>query len=86
MAAKILIKKDNNISGFCLMDAIPLSLGINVTNKSNNPEKQKEGDVMSVVIKRTSKIPFSKEKTYQTSEDDQTSASIVIYEGQKKIY
>ena len=84
MAAKILIKKDNNISAFSLMDITPLSLGINVKNNSNNPEIQKEGDEMSVIINRAVKIPYSNEKTYQTSEDYQTSVGIVIYEGEKK--
>ena len=78
MAAKILTKKDKNIAAFSLMGITPLSLGINVKNKSNNPEIQKEGDVMSVIINRASMIPYSNEKAYQTSEDDQTSASIVI--------
>ena len=84
MAAKILIKKDNNISAFSLMDITPLSLGINVKNKSNNPEIQNEGNEMSVIINRAVKIPYSNEKTYQTSEDYQDSVSIVIYEGEKK--
>ena len=84
MAAKILIKKDNNIAAFSLMDITPLSLGINVKNRSNNPEIQKEGDEMSVIINRAVKIPYSNEKTYQTSEDYQTRVGIDIYEGEKK--
>ena len=84
MAAKILIKKDNNLSGFSLMDITPLSLGINVKNESNNPEIQKEGHVMSVLIKRGTQIPFTNEKTYQTSADNQTTVNIAIYEGERK--
>ena len=84
MAAKILIKKDNNLAGFSLMDITPLSLGINVLNKSTDPEIKKEGDVMSVLVKRGTKIPFSNTKTYQTSVDNQISVYIDIYEGERK--
>ena len=84
MAAKILIKKDNNLAGFSLMDITPLSLGINVLNKSTDPEIKKEGDEMSVLIKRNTKIPFSKTKSYQTSVDYQTAVGIDIFEGEKK--
>ena len=48
MAAKILIKKDDNLANFNLMDITPLSLGINVKNNSKDPEIKKEGHVMSV--------------------------------------
>ena len=84
MAAKILIKSDNNIANFSLMDITPLSLGINIRNKSENPEIKKEGDEMSVLIQRGSHIPFSQSKTYQTSEDNQTTVGINIFEGEKK--
>ena len=83
MAAKILIKPDNNMAGFCLMDITPLSLGINVLNKSKDPEKIKEGHVMSVLIKRGSKIPFIFSKKYQTSADNQSNVVIDIFEGEK---
>ena len=84
MAAKILIKNDNNLQGFNLMDITPLSLGINVKNESKNPDIQKEGDVMSVIIKRGTKIPISNTENYETSYDYQTEVGIVIYEGEKK--
>ena len=84
MAAKILINKDNNLAGFNLMDITPLSLGINVKNTSQDPEIQKEGHLMSVLIKRGSKIPLTNVKTYETSFDYQTAVDIVIFEGEKK--
>ena len=84
MAAKILIKKDNNLAGFNLMDITPLSLGINVKNTSEDPEIQKEGNMMSVLIKRGLKIPLTNVKTYQTSYDNQTDVDILIFEGEKK--
>ena len=84
MAAKILIKKDDNISKFSLMDITPLSLGINVKNESTNPDIQKEGDIMSVLIKRGSKIPLPNERVYQTAADYQTEVKIQIFEGERK--
>lgn len=64
MAAKILMKSDNNIASFSLMDITPLSLGINIKNKSENSEIKKEGDEMSVLIQRGTHIPFPQSKTY----------------------
>ena len=84
MAAKILIKQDENIATFNLMDITPLSLGINVLNKSKDPEIKKEGHVMSVLIKRGSRIPFTFSKTYETSADNQTNVVIDIFEGERK--
>lgn len=83
MAAKILIKNDSNLQGFNLMDITPLSLGINVMNESKNPDIQKEGDLMSVIIKRGTKIPFKNTENYETAYDNQTEVVIVIYEGEK---
>jgi L1 cell adhesion molecule like protein len=84
MAAKILIKKDDNLKGFNLMDITPLSLGLNVKNNSTDPEIKKEGHLMSVIIKRGSKIPISNTKMYETSQDNQTYINVDIYEGEKK--
>ncbi len=85
MAAKILNKKDDEtLKGFNLMDITPLSLGLNVKNPSEDPEIKKEGHLMSVLIKRGSKIPYSNSKLYETSFDNQTYINVVIYEGEKK--
>ena len=84
MAAKILIKKDDNLQGFNLMDITPLSLGLNVKNNSTDPEIKKEGHLMSVLIKRGSKIPISNTKMYETSQDNQECINVDIYEGEKK--
>ena len=84
MAAKILIKRDKALEGFNLMDITPLSLGIAVNNESKNPEIQKEGLLMSVIIKRSTKIPFNNSDIFQTVSDNQTEARIQIYEGEKK--
>ena len=84
MAAKILIKRENILQGFTLMDITPLSLGVEILNDSKNEEIRKEGGIMSVIIKRGSHLPCSREKEYQTTSDNQESASIIIYEGEKK--
>jgi len=84
MAAKILIKKDKNLEQFNLMDITPLSLGIAVLNDSKNEEIKKEGSLMSVVIKRATKIPYSHSEIYQTAFDYVTEVKIRIYEGEKK--
>ena len=50
MAAKILLNPDNILSDFNLLDITPLSLGIEVKNKSKDKEIQKEGGRMSIII------------------------------------
>ena len=82
MAAKILIKKDNLLLGFNLMDITPLSLGVEVINESEDEEIKKEGGRMSVIIKRGESIPCTKIRNYITVEDNQESVPIVIYEGE----
>ena len=82
-AEKILHNKDDSISNFNLLDVTPLSLGTNIINKSIEPNIQKEGEIMSVIIKRGTIIPTTNSKTYYTAEDNQTGMSINIYEGEK---
>ena len=59
----------NNIN---LLDVTNLSLGVNVI-----------GNKMSTIIKRSTPIPIRLQEKYQTVEDNQTKASIEIYEGIK---
>ena len=84
MAAKILLRNNNILSGFNLMDITPLSLGVEILNDSKDKEIQKEGGKMSVIVKRGVKIPYTNTRTYTTTFDNQTTASLVIYEGEKK--
>ena len=84
MAAKIVIKRDKNLSAFNLMDITPLSLGIEVLNNSKNKKILEEGLLMSVIIKRATKIPFNNSEIYVTAYDNQKEAKIQIYEGEKK--
>ena len=58
MAAKILIKGDKVLQGFNLMDITPLSLGIAVEDENSQNFTKDEGLLMSVIIKRASKIPY----------------------------
>ena len=83
-AEKMLHNKDDTIKNFSLLDITPISLGTDVQNNDPNPEVQKEGNRMNVIIKRGTHIPVSNYKTYSTVVDNQESMSINIYEGEKK--
>ena len=85
IAAKILNKKDNNLlKEFNLIDITPLSLGTEERNENPDPEIRKEGNIMSVIIKRGQKIPLTNMETYHTIEDNQECVNAIIYEGEKK--
>lgn len=62
-----LLKEQNN---FCLLDIIPMNIGI--SDHDNN---------MVVMIEKNSKIPVNIEKTFTTSHDCQRTINIEIYEG-----
>ena len=80
-AEKLLHNKDDSISNFLLMDKTPLSLGTNVINKSIEPEIKKEGNIMSVIIKKGTDIPTSVfSRDYYSVVDNQKQMSIDIYE------
>ena len=83
-AEKILYNKDGIMANFHLLDIIPLSLGTDIKNNSTDLEIQKEGCEMSIIIKRGTTIPTFGEKTYYSTEDNQTGMSMNIYEGEKK--
>jgi L1 cell adhesion molecule like protein len=57
-----------------LKDVTPLSLGTSL-----------KGDIMSVVIPRNTLIPVKKKAVYYTCEDDQSSVTIDVYEGERMI-
>ena len=84
-AEKILHNKNDLISNFHLLDITPLSLGTNIKNISTVKEIQKEGDEMSIIIKRGTHLPIEKSQTYFSVRDNQESMTIDIYEGEKKV-
>ncbi|KAL5059851.1 hypothetical protein RYX36_031455 [Vicia faba] len=70
--AALLSEGFKNVPSLVLQDVAPLSLGIHV-----------KGDIMDVVISRNTNIPVKKTKDYFTSTDNQTSVSIIVYEGER---
>ena len=57
-----------------LHDVTPLSLGIS-----------EQGDIFSVVIPKNSTIPIKKKQVYVTFEDNLSSVSIEVYEGERLV-
>jgi L1 cell adhesion molecule like protein len=70
--AGILMGDKTHDSLLRLIDVTPLSQGIHI-----------KGGLMSVVIPRNTTIPTTKEKTYFTIEDNQSSMSMDVYEGER---
>ena len=67
-------EKTEKLKGVTLMDVTPLSLGIELA-----------GGKMSVIIPRNTTIPYSHTRTYKNNEDNQTKATIEVYEGEDKL-
>ncbi|OAG29926.1 heat shock 7kDa protein 1/8 [Nematocida displodere] len=63
---------DENSKGLLLLDVIPLSIGIETA-----------GGVFAPIVPKNTTIPATKEQTFSTYSDNQTSVSIVIYEGER---
>jgi L1 cell adhesion molecule like protein len=59
---------------FLLLDVTPLSLGVEIV-----------GGVMSVLIPRNTTIPVTREGSYTTIHDNQTTALIPVYEGEGEL-
>ncbi|KAL4557815.1 hypothetical protein LXL04_036007 [Taraxacum kok-saghyz] len=72
MAAKLSGNTHKSCRDLVLLDVTPLSLGI-----------QTKGEVFSVVVPRNTPIPTKKSKIYETTCDDQSSASIKVYQGER---
>ena len=81
-AAKLNKQGGYILNDVILMDITPFSLGINVNNTSNIPEIKNKGDLMSVIIPKTTKIPVTLTKDYQTAHDYQEIMTMEIYEGE----
>jgi len=71
-AAILTGKKDKALQLMVLLDVTPLSLGV-----------ETKGGVMSVVIPRNTTIPCVKTEDFTTTENNQTTITIPIYEGER---
>jgi heat shock 70kDa protein 1/2/6/8 len=70
--AALLCDGFKNAPNLVFQDVTPLSLGMAI-----------KGDLMTIVIPKNTSIPVKKTKTYQTTEDNQDSAVIIVYEGER---
>jgi heat shock protein 1/8 len=67
-------KNDPYSTKVTLLDVLPLSLGIETMR-----------EVMTTIIPRNSIIPIKKTKKFYSDEDEQTSITIKVYEGERKL-
>ncbi|KAL1323122.1 hypothetical protein HN51_068159 [Arachis hypogaea] len=70
--AALLAENLNIALDLVLLDVTPLSLGISI-----------KGDIMCVFIPRNSMIPTKHDKLFGTFEDNQSTAKIAVYEGER---
>jgi len=68
------VRDDADLKDLLLMDVTPLSLGI-----------ETQGELMSVLVKRNSRIPTKKTQVYTTCRDDQPQVPIRIFQGERKL-
>ena len=73
-AKKINQMKNVQFSNFKIYDITPLSLGIRA-----------EGDLMSVILPRGTKVPIKAEKYFITTQDNKSSIKFEIYTGERKL-
>ena len=66
--------KSDKLNQLVLLDVTPLSVGLETA-----------GGVMSIMIKRNTQIPASKEETFSTYSDNQSGVTIKIYEGERSM-
>ncbi|KAD6120319.1 hypothetical protein E3N88_11590 [Mikania micrantha] len=72
MASKLSGSNDKRVQELLLRDVTPLSLGVEI-----------KGNLFSVVIPRNTQIPTKKYKNYYTTSDNQSSADIEVYQGER---
>ena len=65
---------NKQFDNFKIYDITPISLGIRT-----------EGDLMSIILPRGSRVPIKAIKRFNTTEDNQNNIKIDIYEGERKL-
>jgi len=70
--AALLSEDFKNVPDLVVLDVTPLSLGIKIL-----------GNIMDVVIPRNTTIPVKRSNKYFTTEDNQSSSLIEVYEGER---
>ena len=73
-AKKLGIMNNSQFDNFKIYDIIPISLGLRT-----------EGDLMSVMLPRGTRIPVKVIKRFTTTQDNQNSIKFEIYEGERKL-
>ena len=73
-AQKLNVMNNEQFKNFKIYDITPLSLGI-----------RGEGDLMSVILPRGSRVPIQVMKYYITTQDNQSNIKFEIYAGERKL-
>lgn len=73
-AKKMDVMNNKQFDNFKIYDITPISLGIRT-----------EGDLMSIILPRGSRVPIKAIKRFNTTEDNQNNIKIEIYEGERKL-
>ena len=71
-------KRRKEIRDMLLTDICPFSLGTGIINKVDASRH-----LMDVIIERNTALPASREKTFETSHDNQTNITIDVYQGEE---
>ena len=71
-AAVLTGQTSDKTADLLLLDVAPLSLGVAM-----------QGDVFGVVVPRNTPIPTNKSRTFTTVEDNQTTVTFPVYEGER---
>ena len=74
IAKKLNIMNNKQFDNFKIYDITPISLGLRT-----------EGDLMSVILPRGSRVPIKAIKRFNTTQDNQNNIKFEIYEGERKL-